>query len=93
MFDTLLHPEYGAIPSLDEISAAGHRIMGWWSLHQEPGCNRPDARRVEAVHGTIAPLHSEAHLKGYVAVKKMLPELPQVFVFDTAFPSDDAAKA
>ncbi|EJW90247.1 acetate kinase [gut metagenome] len=33
----------------------------------------------------LAPLHSPAHLKGYQAVKNMLPELPQVFVFDTAF--------
>ena len=33
----------------------------------------------------LAPLHSPAHLKGYEAVRKLLPELPQVFVFDTAF--------
>ena len=36
-------------------------------------------------HMDLAPLHSYAHLKGDVAVKKMLPNLPQVFVFDTAF--------
>ena len=33
----------------------------------------------------LAPLHSEAHLKGYEAVRAMLPNLPQVFVFDTSF--------
>ena len=33
----------------------------------------------------LAPLHNPAHLKGYEAVKALLPSLPQVFVFDTAF--------
>ena len=83
MFDTLLHPEYGAIKSLDEISAAGHRIVAGGRFTRSQVVT--DAMLEEwKQYMELAPLHSEAHLKGYVAVKQMLPQLPQVFVFDTA---------
>ena len=84
MFDTLLHPEYGAIHSLDEISAAGHRIVAGGRFTESQIVT--DAMLEEwKQYMDLAPLHSPAHLKGYNAVKQMLPELPQVFVFDTAF--------
>lgn len=84
MFDTLLHPEYGAIRSLDEISAAGHRIVAGGRFTESQVVT--DAMLEEwKQYMDLAPLHSPAHLKGYNAVKQMLPELPQVFVFDTAF--------
>lgn len=84
MFDTLLHPEYGAIHSLDEISAAGHRIVAGGRFTESQVVT--DAMLEEwKQYMDLAPLHSPAHLKGYNAVKQMLPELPQVFVFDTAF--------
>ena len=84
MFDTLLSPEYGAIKSLDEISAAGHRIVAGGRFTKSQVVT--DAMREEwKQYMDLAPLHSYAHLKGYVAVKEMLPELPQVFVFDTSF--------
>lgn len=84
MFDTLLHPEYGAIRSLDEISAAGHRIVAGGRFTESQVVT--DSMLEEwKQYMDLAPLHSPAHLKGYNAVKQMLPELPQVFVFDTAF--------
>lgn len=84
MFDTLLHPEYGAIHSLDEISAAGHRIVAGGRFTESQVVT--DSMLEEwKQYMDLAPLHSPAHLKGYNAVKQMLPELPQVFVFDTAF--------
>ena len=84
MFDTLLHPEYGAIHSLDEISAAGHRIVAGGRFTESQVVT--DAMLEEwKQYMDLAPLHSPAHLKGYNAVKQMLPELPQVFVFDTAY--------
>lgn len=92
MFDTLLNPEFGAIKSLDEISAAGHRIVAGGRFTESQVVT--DAMLEEwKQYMELAPLHSEAHLKGYNAVKKMLPNLPQVFVFDTAFHQTMPAKA
>jgi len=84
MFDTLLNPEYGAIKSLDEISAAGHRIVAGGRFTKSMVVDDTMLKEWES-YMDLAPLHSEAHLKGFVAVKKMLPQLPQVFVFDTSF--------
>lgn len=92
MFDTLLNPTYGAIKSLDEISAAGHRIVAGGRFTKSQVVT--DAMLEEwKQYMELAPLHSEAHLKGFVAVKQMLPQLPQVFVFDTAFHQTMPAEA
>ena len=92
MFDTLLHPEYGAIRSLDEISAAGHRIVAGGRFTQSQIVT-PAMLDEWRQYMELAPLHSPAHLKGYEAVREMLPALPQVFVFDTAFHQTMPAKA
>ena len=92
LFDTLLHPEYGAIQSLDEISAAGHRIVAGGRFTKSMVVTDEMLEEWKQ-YMELAPLHSEAHLKGYVAVKQMLPELPQVFVFDTAFHQTMPAEA
>lgn len=92
IFDTLLNPEYGAIKSLDEISAAGHRIVAGGRFTKSQIVTDQMLEEWKQ-YMELAPLHSEAHLKGYVAVKKMLPNLPQVFVFDTAFHQTMPAKA
>ena len=84
MFDALLNKEYGAISSLDEIGAAGHRIVhgGVFTKSQVVTDQMIEEWKQ---YMDLAPLHSYAHLKGYNAVKDLLPELKQVFVFDTAF--------
>ena len=84
MFDTLLSDEVGAIKSLDEISAAGHRIVAG-GTYTESQIVTPEMLEGWKPFMGLAPLHSPAHLKGYEAVKKELPNLKQVFVFDTAF--------
>ena len=84
MFDTLLSPEYGAIKSLDEISAAGHRIVAGGTYTESQIVDDALLEGWKPYMG-LAPLHSPAHLKGYEAVKAQLPNLKQVFVFDTAF--------
>ncbi len=84
MFDALLNKEYGAISSLDEIGAAGHRIVhgGVFTKSQVVTDQMIEEWKQ---YMDLAPLHSYAHLKGYNAVKQLLPKLKQVFVFDTAF--------
>lgn len=92
MFDTLLNPVYGAIKSLDEIGAAGHRIVAGGRFTKSQIVTDKMLQEWKQ-YMELAPLHSDAHLKGYVAVKNMLPNLPQVFVFDTAFHQTMPAKA
>lgn len=84
MFDTLLSPEVGALNSLDEISAVGHRIVAGGKYTESQVVN-PEMLEGWKPYMGLAPLHSPAHLKGYEAVKDLLPNLKQVFVFDTAF--------
>ena len=84
VFDTLTHAEYGAIKSLDEIAAIGHRIVAGGRFTES--CFVDDKMMEEWVtYMDLAPEHNPGHLKGYEAVKQMLPTKPNVFVFDTAF--------
>ncbi len=92
MFDTLTHPEYGAVKNINEISAAGHRIVAGGTF-TESKLVTPEMLEEWKGFMDLAPLHNPAHLKGYEAVKTLLPELPQVFVFDTSFHQTMPAKA
>lgn len=92
MFDTLTHPEYGAVKNINEISAAGHRIVAGGTF-TESKLVTPEMLEEWKGFMDLAPLHNPAHLKGYEAVKALLPELPQVFVFDTSFHQTMPAKA
>lgn len=81
---TLSDPEHGAIKSFDEIDAIGHRVVhGGKSTHSVVVTPEVIDNLVE--YSELAPLHNPAALKGYLAVKKALPEVKQVFVYDTAF--------
>ena len=84
MFDALLDRECGAVGWLDESGAAGHRIVHG-GVFTKSLVVTPEILHEWEKYMDLAPLHSPAHLKGYEAVRKLLPELPQVFVFDTAF--------
>lgn len=84
MFDTLTHPEYGAVKDISEIGAAGHRIVAGGTF-TESKLVTPEMLEEWKGFMDLAPLHNPAHLKGYEAVKALLPDLPQVFVFDTSF--------
>lgn len=92
MFDTLTHPEYGAVRSLDEIDAAGHRIVAGGTF-TESKLVTDEILKEWLTFMDLAPLHNPAHLKGYNAVKELLPNLPQVFVFDTSFHQTIPARA
>ena len=87
VFQTLLSEEFGAIKSLDEIDAVGHRIVQGGDLF-EKSCLVDE--KVEAGIESLcdlAPVHNAGHLKGIRAVDHLMPEVPQVTVFDNAFHS------
>ena len=85
IFETLTHPEYGAVKSLDEINAVGHRVLHGGTKFS--GSVLIDDAVIAAVEECcdLGPLHNPANLKGIYAVQKLLPNVPQIAVFDTAF--------
>lgn len=85
IFETLTHPEYGAVKDLHEINAVGHRVLHGGTKFS--GSVLIDDAVIAAVEECcdLGPLHNPANLKGIYAVQKLLPEVPQVAVFDTAF--------
>lgn len=87
VFQTLLNPEYGAIKSLDEIDAVGHRIVQGGDLF-EKSC-LVDQQVEDGIESLcdLAPVHNAGHLKGLRAVDHLMPTVPQVTVFDNAFHS------
>ena len=83
---TITGSEYGCIKSLSEIDAVGHRLVHGGDKFSE-SVVITDAV-VESVKQCIdlAPLHNPSTLKGVAAVTELIPGVPQVGVFDTAFP-------
>jgi acetate kinase len=73
------------LKGVHEIEAAGHRIVhGGEFFHQSARMDDDAVRKIESCI-SLAPLHNPHNLKGYYAVRRLLPDLPQVAVFDTAF--------
>jgi acetate kinase len=83
LLDALIN--FGIVESLDEIKAAGHRIVQGGPYFSDSV--KVDEYVVDKVRELIelAPLHNAAHLTCYEAFKKALPKIEHVFVFDTAF--------
>lgn len=85
ILNTLVSPEYGAIKSLDEINAVGHRMVHGGERFSESVLLNKEVLDAFIVCNDLAPLHNPANLKGVNAVSAILPNVPQVGVFDTAF--------
>ena len=83
---TITGSEYGCIKSLSEIDAVGHRLVHGGDKFSESVVITDEV--VENVKKCIdlAPLHNPSTLKGVAAVTELIPGVPQVGVFDTAFP-------
>lgn len=85
ILDTLVSSEYGCLDSLDEISAVGHRVVhGGEKFNASVLITDEVIKEVEEC-SDLAPLHNPANLKGIHTISKVLPKVPQVAVFDTAF--------
>ena len=93
VLDALVDAEHGVIKSLDEIGAVGHRVLHGGEKFSA-SCLIDDAV-IEAIKENIplGPLHNPANLMGIEACQKVLPSVPQVAVFDTAFHQTMPAKA
>ena len=86
--------EHKVVDSFDEIDAIGHRVVqGGDEYNKSVLANEEVVKTVEEL-SPLAPLHNPANLQGYKACLSVVgPDVPQVFVFDTAFHSTMPAKA
>ena len=89
----LTDPELGAIKSLDEIDAVGHRVVQGGDKYCESVIVDQSVEDGIEELCDLAPVHNAGHLKGLKAVDKNMPGTPQVCVFDNAFHSTMPAKA
>ena len=85
IFEILTGSQYGVIKSLDEIGAVGHRMVHGGEKFNKSVLLTPQVLEAFAACNDLAPLHNPANLKGVNAVSELLPNIPQVGVFDTAF--------
>ena len=93
IFSLLTDPEIGVIKTLDEIDAVGHRMVHGGEKFAESVVITPEVIEAFKECSELAPLHNPANLKGVDAVSELMPGLPQVGVFDTAFHQTMPARA
>ncbi len=85
VLDALVNPATGALGSLSEIGAVGHRIVhGGEKFAASTILDEEVIRAVEECND-LAPLHNPANLIGIRACQELMPDVPMVGVFDTAF--------
>jgi len=82
---TLTHPEYGVIKDLSEIKAVGHRVVHGGEAFSKSVLITDEVKQVIRDCFDIAPLHNPPNLMGIEACQAVLPNVPHVAVFDTAF--------
>jgi len=87
VFKVLLDPEIGALKSLDEIDAVGHRVVQGGDIFEKSCIVTPEVEKGIEDLIDLAPVHNAGHLRGIKAVDALMPDVPQVTVFDNAFHS------
>ncbi len=85
IFDVLTTGDYAVLKSLDELDAVGHRMVHGGEKFNKSVLLTPEVMEAFAACNDLAPLHNPANIKGVNAVSAILPNIPQVGVFDTAF--------
>ena len=85
VLDILVDKDNGVIKSFDEINAIGHRVvMGGWVFKESTLIDDKVIEEIEKL-SEMAPLHNPANAMGMRACKKVMPNVSQVAIFDTAF--------
>jgi len=85
VIEKLTSKEYGVIESLSEINAVGHRVVNGGRKFSESVLIDTEVINAIEVCARLAPLHNPANLMGIEACQKLMPNIPQIAVFDTAF--------
>ncbi|WFD09076.1 acetate/propionate family kinase [Tepidibacter hydrothermalis] len=85
VLDSIVNEEYGAIKDMKEISAVGHRVVHGGEKFTTSVVITPEVKKGIEDCVELAPLHNPANLIGINACQEILPGVPMVGVFDTAF--------
>ena len=89
----LLSKTHGVISFKEEIEAVGHRVVHGGETFSDSILITDEVIKVLRDNIELAPLHNPHNIKGIQAIKKILPDVPQCAVFDTAFHSKMPHKA
>ncbi len=93
VLEILTNKEYGVVANLDEIGAVAHRLVqGGWVYNKSTLITDEALAEFEKFN-ELAPLHNPANIVGVKACKKVMPNVPHVAVFDTAFHATMPEKA
>ncbi|MFW5789672.1 MAG: acetate/propionate family kinase [Bacillota bacterium] len=93
VIDTLLDDDYGVLESMDEINAVGHRVVhGGERFADSVKITDEVVEQMEDV-SDLAPLHNPPNIAGIKVCQELMPDKPQVGVFDTAFHQTMPAEA
>ena len=93
LVDTLTNADYGCIKDMSEIEAVGHRVVHGGPYFFESSLVTPEVMEKLRQCVDFAPLHTPAHLMGIDGCTAVMPNVPQVLVFDTAFHTTQPKKA
>ena len=93
ILDILTGAEYGCIKSFDEIDAVGHRVVHGGEKFSKSVLINDEVKAMIKECYPIAPLHNPVNMQGIEAIDQVLPNVPQVAVFDTSFHHTIPAKA
>ena len=85
VLNALTDGEHSVLKSLDDIEAVGHRIVHGGEYFSSSALVNEDVMKKIEICCDFAPLHNPAHILGIRAVQAVLPSVPQVVTFDTAF--------
>jgi len=85
VLDALTDKEHGVLKSIEDIEAVGHRIVHGGEYFSGSALVDEDVLKKIEICCDFAPLHNPAHLLGIRAVQHVLPSVPQVVTFDTAY--------
>ena len=85
VFDALIDSENGVIGNLDEIDAVGHRFVHGGEKMTKSALINDEVKEAINDAAKFAPLHNPANMMGLKACEELLPNVPNVAVFDTAF--------
>ncbi|HBT39752.1 MAG: Acetate kinase [Thermotoga sp. 50_1627] len=93
VLDVLVDPEIGVIKDLSQIDAVGHRVVHGAERFASSVLIDEEVMKALEENVHLAPLHNPPNILGIKAIQKLLPEVPNVGVFDTAFHQSMPKKA